>query len=369
MIRAALLALATLALCIPVPAAAAASTDLCGTVVASDLTLTGDLRCDGDALIIELPEHEEAVLDLAGFTISGTGAGTGIRYAGGFGNSKLQVRNGTIENFDIGVSGTHFAPAVDLDHVTIRHSRLGLLNEFSRARIVNSSLLHNQIGSQASGGGTEIISSRVSHNSRGLEGSVSARFHLEKSTLSDNQDGAYVERHSILNVSRSRFKNNAIRIGFRAHTHVSDSHFHNSTIVAGRSSRLTIRGNHFLGSSVTGIVTDFIGVQPYALIEDNTFVNSVGPALHLTDVIEPMWSSTPWAGAAIGNKVISSSGDGLHLDLAPGDRFRVEGNSAINNAGHGIYAQNVIDGGANRARANGSSPQCIGVVCNQRQRG
>ena len=39
------------------------------------------------------------------------------------------------------------------------------------------------------------------------------------------------------------------------------------------------------------------------------------------------------------------------------------GNRAIGNAGHGIEAYGVTDGGANTAKGNGAEPQCIGVVC------
>ena len=38
-------------------------------------------------------------------------------------------------------------------------------------------------------------------------------------------------------------------------------------------------------------------------------------------------------------------------------------NRAIANKRYGIYAPGAIDLGNNRARRNGHSPQCVGVVC------
>jgi len=38
-------------------------------------------------------------------------------------------------------------------------------------------------------------------------------------------------------------------------------------------------------------------------------------------------------------------------------------NRAIANKRYGIYAPGVVDLGGNRARRNGHSPQCVGVVC------
>ena len=48
-----------------------------------------------------------------------------------------------------------------------------------------------------------------------------------------------------------------------------------------------------------------------------------------------------------------------------GCRQHVTRNSAKRNGGHGINSavDGTIDGGGNKARANGTPPDCVGVVC------
>lgn len=82
-----------------VPAApATAAVVACGTVVTTDITLTGDLGpCPGDALIAGA---DNITIDLGGYTISGTGTGAGVRVAQ---HSGVTVTKGTIRGFHTGV--------------------------------------------------------------------------------------------------------------------------------------------------------------------------------------------------------------------------------------------------------------------------
>ena len=78
------------------PATAAVVT--CGTVVTSNITLTGNLGpCPDDALIAGA---DNITIDLGGYTISGTGNGAGVRVAQ---HSGVTVTKGTIRGFHTGV--------------------------------------------------------------------------------------------------------------------------------------------------------------------------------------------------------------------------------------------------------------------------
>jgi parallel beta-helix repeat protein len=79
-------------------APASAAVVACGTVVTSNITLTGNLGpCPDDALIAGA---DNITIDLGGYTISGTGNGAGVRVAQ---HSGVTVTKGTIRGFHTGV--------------------------------------------------------------------------------------------------------------------------------------------------------------------------------------------------------------------------------------------------------------------------
>ena len=68
------------------------------------------------------------------------------------------------------------------------------------------------------------------------------------------------------------------------------------------------------------------------------------------------------------NDVDRNAGDGIGIfEEVPGTAAgnTVTRNSAKRNGGHGINSavDGTIDGGGNKARANGTPPDCVGVVC------
>lgn len=77
--------------------ATSAEAQSCGQVVAENTTLTADLNCLGDGLVIGA---DGIVLDLNGHTIDGAGLGVGIRNDG-FDN--VTIKNGTVKEFDYGI--------------------------------------------------------------------------------------------------------------------------------------------------------------------------------------------------------------------------------------------------------------------------
>ena len=81
----------------PSPQGGASDGISCGDVVTADTTLSRDLRCAGDGLMIGA---SDVTLDLAGHTISGAGTGIGVW---SFSSYFVTIENGTIRNFGSGI--------------------------------------------------------------------------------------------------------------------------------------------------------------------------------------------------------------------------------------------------------------------------
>ncbi|HLJ88877.1 MAG TPA: right-handed parallel beta-helix repeat-containing protein [Candidatus Angelobacter sp.] len=96
-------------------AAAPASAVQCGDEIRTDLTLTSNLTCSGNALVVSGPlaNQPSITIDLNGYDITGDGTGTGILILGGPVTLKGK---GRISHFDTGVSinGTNDVIAFDL---------------------------------------------------------------------------------------------------------------------------------------------------------------------------------------------------------------------------------------------------------------
>ncbi len=76
---------------------AALATDLCGTTVIDHVRLSQDLVCSGDGLIIGASGIR---IDLNGFTIQGSGTGTGVAVTG---HSEVTIAGGAIRQFAAGI--------------------------------------------------------------------------------------------------------------------------------------------------------------------------------------------------------------------------------------------------------------------------
>jgi Right handed beta helix region len=68
-------------------------------------------------------------------------------------------------------------------------------------------------------------------------------------------------------------------------------------------------------------------------------------------------------GMISGNIAVGNGGNGIEAQ-SPGGAVTFTDNVAIGNAGYGIVAPaGAVDGGGNRASGNGSTPQCVNLVC------
>ena len=117
------------------PASSAPSADpQCGDVLTSDVVLTSNLVCSGDALTIA--GFAEVTLDLHGHSISGSGVGTGITISPSLNEDLSQstpghvtVKNGSVRGFQTGIavvpSFIHGDDSVQLDQLSIRANGTG----------------------------------------------------------------------------------------------------------------------------------------------------------------------------------------------------------------------------------------------------
>ena len=83
--------------CVSGLGAPARATDLCGTTVTDDVTLSQDLLCAGDGLTVGASDIR---IDLNGFTIQGSGAGIGVIVSGRTG---VTITGGVIRQFAFGI--------------------------------------------------------------------------------------------------------------------------------------------------------------------------------------------------------------------------------------------------------------------------
>jgi Right handed beta helix region len=96
---------------------ASALTIACGSVVTANTTLTADLQaCPGDGLVVAA---DGITVNLAGYTISGTGHGVGIRILG----SAVIVRDGSVEGFGTGIQTNDFPRSTGTMVVRVKVSR------------------------------------------------------------------------------------------------------------------------------------------------------------------------------------------------------------------------------------------------------
>lgn len=180
----------------------------CGSVIASDTTLTADLTGCREGLVVSGP----VVLDLAGHTIRGVDEGTGVEATDG-----ATVTGGTISGFAVGVrvvTGT----AADL---TIADNQVGVeASDFPSGpfSIRDNRIANNGLGVFLRGGSGDVTGNRVTFNASGGISSVA-----EPVTFAQNR----VERNGGRGISvqdaTSRLVGNTVRANAGDGIFVSDS--------------------------------------------------------------------------------------------------------------------------------------------------
>lgn len=361
--------------------AAAESGVTCGSVVTTDVTLTADLHCpSGDGLVLD----SNVTLDLGGHRLVGPGfPGAGV-ISSPDGQGGNTIRNGTIENWGIGIllgadnpDGVPYvisdvallAAGVNLDypgstgvtltrvtavdspigvenggHVTISQSTLtrSFVNPFYAGVTITDSTLVQSDVSAWGGGDATIDSSRLNGKGTGAPGSVD---------------------DSRMTITNSTVRNFAEPIsGFSGSVTLIDNTFRNMTNgVLGDISSDTGSDDtsHIVGNTFTRSGVVLQGNVPM-VVENNTFKqNEVGVIFTRAEPLPGAPLPTAEGSRAAGNVLTKNTGTGIQTDL-PG--LAVGDNTATKNGGFGIYAPGAVDLGGNVAWGN-TLGQCVGVVC------
>jgi hypothetical protein len=298
----------------------------CGTEVAESIVLTEDLHCPGVLVALHVVASGLTV-DLGGHTISG--AGTTAVFAEP-GTSDLVIRDGTIRDVHqavwLGGSGRTL-----LDHLRVLDATHFWAVEAGNDTTVSHSHFERTV-----------VAVSLFFGPNGV---------VEHSTFVDNLTGVFLEDGAGHAVRKNRFVGNE-REGVRLADNggVNDSvvtrnHFERNGFGMRWIGEFSTTGNEvshnrFFRNRQSGLHIEALhdGVLDGAVIEDNHLDRNGSPA---------------------------GGGDGLAVVASPEAAAGVTltGNRAFHNAGYGINAPGVVDGGRNHARHNGESAQCSGVNC------
>jgi parallel beta-helix repeat protein len=316
----------------------------CGETVTTDVVLTKNLVCTGNALVASAAGPIR--IDLKGHTIKGDGTGVGVNVTSpdAHGAGTIDVSNGTI---------TGFNEAFDQVH-TFGYP-IGLLT-VNNMKIVDNSgwLQHNN------GPGKVLI---------------------KKSSVIDSGSGGSSGDTPGVTIQDSKFVRSPITSAYESYTYIYRSKFTGSGFYGGQNSNVVAIGNTF-SKCDHGILIYEVFYASNTTVEDNTFSKcGVGVSLDLGGPISVQRNvfdsnagagltltsqrPTPFSAEVADNEFLHNGGDGFY-GVGPGTAagvLRVTGNVALHNAGHGINVSGATDDGANVAHGNKLAPDCVGVTC------
>lgn len=185
----------------------------------------------------------------------------------------------------------------------------------------------------------------------------------DDATVTDNQFLDNWRGVKVFGGARATISDNAFRRNLTG-VEVSELGEYGGTLTDGATDtvlqRNTIRGG-------------YTGIRVYALADTNSTVirdndlggqSSGGISVSSATPFEPSGVNGASYTVIEGNRVVRAGGDGISVDVPRrvAATIVVGGNRAQNNAGYGIDAPGVTDGGGNIARRNGEG-SCIGVTC------
>ena len=315
--------ISTAVLAAAVASTAPAQVVACGAEVTADLTLEAPLTGCSTGLIVAA---DDVTIDLNGHAIEGIGTseGSGIE---GVDRSGLTIRNGHIRGFRTGVRFFRTSEST-LEDLAVSDTFFGIVlggepvigpgsdhNEVLRTSIVNAQ--QGLVLGSASSWNRILQNSVTGVSGAGISCSLGTGNVFDGNYTVGNGVGISLNFCSVSDVINNVANQNVFTGIARART-------------AGR-----VEGNVANGNGQWGIYSD-----------DSH-------------------------GAFIGNVTNQNGFDGLRIDdsvSSHGPFHSVAQHVANTNGGHGIVTdlEGVVDGGKNRAHANGASVQCLGVVCNQK---
>ncbi|QYG94918.1 hypothetical protein HC251_22440 [Iamia sp. SCSIO 61187] len=348
----------------------------CGAVITADTTLAADIReCAGDGLVIGA---DGVTLDLGGHTIaSGTddtgGRGTvGIRIEG---HDDVTILGGTVTGFATGVGATD-AARLALDRLTVSAGVTGV--RFDRVR-------DGHLGRSSVAGAFDSIlllrSARNSvHDTVGVgDADTRSAIRLERSNGNIVTDGTFRGSNGpniqLVGSHRNRVEGNDAGGSNTAGIELVGSHrnrvLRNLTASESESVTLVDSDDTLVDGNDGGRSTIVVSGSDRTRVTRNLagairIASSTGTIVTYNTVTHA-WADVITVDAAsadtrlVGNVVTVSGQDGIDVEHVG---TYVADNVSDRNGERGIEAvAGVTDGGGNRARDNGETPECLNVVC------
>ncbi len=352
----------------------AAAQPSCGAVITRSTTLTADLLCPGDGLVIGA---SRLTIDLGGHTLRGTlwSGGTGIRVDG---REDVKIINGSIEDFDTSVAVADSRRVTLRDLAIVSRSAGIRFDRVEHSYIRTSSVIGHihpivMVGSDtnqvtdtdAEGGPDSHETIRLVDSHGNVIRGGSFRLGGGPNVLLIDSDGNRVEDtdssgSNVVGIELLRSDNNRIR------RNITDSESESVTVVASADNEI----NDNDGDDSVVIVRDSTDTRMTGNTAGGLSVRSSHGTV-LTSNLLTEGSFSPADGLSVdalstgtslvANKSFGFADDGIDVDAAGTYIWR---NRADDNGDLGIEAvAGVVDGGLNRARGNGDPLQCTGVVC------
>lgn len=353
---------------------AAAAPPSCGAVITRSTTLTADLVCAGDGLVIGA---SRLTVDLGGHTLRGTSGtgGVGIRVDL---QQDVKIINGSIEGFDTSVA------VADSRRVTVRDMTISSrfagvrFDRVERSYIRTSSVVghihpivlvgsdDNQVtDTDAEGGADSHETIRLVDSHGNVIRGGSFRLAGGPNVLLIDSDGNRVEDtdasgSNVVGIELIRSDSNRIRRNLTQSesesvtvvdstgNEINDNDGEDSSLVVVDSTDTRMTGNVAGGlivrrSDGTTLTSNLL-IDAHSPRADGLLVDALSTGTRL-----------------VANKAHGFTDDGIDVD-APGTY--IWRNRADDNGDLGIEAvAGVVDGGLNRARGNGNPLQCTGVAC------
>lgn len=292
----------------------------CGAEVTTNVTLTAPMTGCSTGLVVGA---DGITVDLNGYAIEGVGAdaGSGIEAVG---RSGITIKNGDIRGFDagvrlVGVNGS------TVERLTISDTNRGI--SLGNFQILGADSSFN-----------EIRGNTVTNSSSGIFMEVSHSNQVLKNSLLDNSgSGVFCFAGQGNQIESNISVGNGTGIELISCTETS--------LLKNVASR----------NRTSGIWRQ----ESPGIVQKNAANDNGGLGIFSFD-----------SHAAFTQNVTNGNGlNGLHIeDSQPGHGpfHSITGHLANANGGYAIFTsvEGVIDGGKNRARANGEPTQCFGFLCN-----
>jgi Right handed beta helix region len=334
----------------------------CGATLTSSTTLTQDMHCNGNALIIGA---DDVTLDLGGHTVGGSGSGAGITLSGtGKPLAGAVVENGTVSGFSDGllIDGPDGADAPQLSHLVFTGDGGG--GSGSAAIEVGAATVNGMTLSsvQVDGGG------RASFESTGLLGET---LEIDDSSFEDApftlDEPADVDVQPDLN--SDAFQNSAVTFEYVGLAKITDTQFTGSPFLdmCHEDGADQFEGDQFddtgTGLEIEGMAeervegdwfeNDTVGLylklregDTDDVVSGDTFSHDGAAGILLDD------TAADSASLTLSENILKDNGhdpagteddggnrvaDGIHL-YAPGGGVTVSGNTMSDDAAYGIWS-------------------------------